>query len=110
MDSEIVVPASTANLGPGFDTLAIAVRLYTRVRVVERRPEAPDTLETVFVDGPFTGENRIETAFRLARAKAGVPAPGAKIEVRSDIPRRAGLGSSAAATVAGLQLYHALTS
>jgi homoserine kinase len=105
----ITVPASTANLGPGFDTLSVALQLYTRVRVAELRPDAPDTIETTFVDGPFTGENRIETAYRYARLQFGVAAPGVRIEARSDIPRRAGLGSSAAATVAGLLLYGALT-
>lgn len=106
---EIVVPASTANLGPGFDTLSVALRLYTRVRILETLPSKPDSIETVFADGPFSGENRIETAFRYARLQLGRPAPGVRIEVRSEIPRRAGLGSSAAATVAGLKLYGALT-
>lgn len=106
---EIVVPASISNLGPAFDTLAVAVQLYLRVRVVDVRPDAPDQLDTVFVDCPLAGENRIESAFRRARAEIGRAAPGLRIEVRSDIPQRAGLGSSAAAAVAGLQLYGAVT-
>jgi homoserine kinase len=106
---DIVVPASTANLGAGFDTLSVALDLYMRVRVVETRPDEPDTIRTVFADKSFTGENRIETAFRYARLQFGVPTPGVRIEVDSDIPRRAGLGSSAAATVAGLKVYEALT-
>jgi homoserine kinase len=106
---EIRTPGSVSNLGPGFDTLAVAVRLYTCVRVVELRPETPDTIETTFIGGPFAGENRIETAFRRARAVVGAATPGVRIEVRSDVPRRAGLGSSAAAAVAGLKLYEALT-
>ena len=107
--TEIVVPGSTANLGPGFDTLAVAVQLYTRVTIVEVRPDNPNVVETTFVDGPFTGENRIETAFKYAHLQAGGSVPGVRIEVRSDIPRRAGLGSSAAATVAGFRLFGALT-
>ena len=107
--TEIVVPASTANLGPGFDTLAVTVRLYTRVKIVELLPATPNVVETTFVDGPFTGENRIETAFKYAHLHAGGSVPGVRIEVRSDIPRRAGLGSSAAAAVAGFKLYGALT-
>jgi homoserine kinase len=107
---DIVVPASTANLGPGFDTLSVALQLYTRVRIVERLPSRPDHIETVFLDGVFTGENRIESAFKYARLTLGQPTPGVRIEVQSDIPRRAGLGSSAAATVAGLKLYGMLTS
>src|SRR5436190_10383934 len=107
---EIVVPGSISNLGPGFDALSVAVQLYLRLRVVEILPDAPDTIETRFVTGAPGGENRIETAFRHARARIGTPAPGVRIEVGSDIPTRAGLGSSGAATVAGLRLYEALTS
>jgi homoserine kinase len=105
----LLVPASTANLGPGLDTLAVAVQLYTEVRILDVLPGAPNRLETVFSDGPFDGENRIDTAFRRACAQAGAPVPGLRIEVRSQIPRRAGLGSSAAATVAGLKLFEAVT-
>jgi homoserine kinase len=108
--SEIVVPASTANLGPGLDTLAVAVQLYTRVKILDVLPTQPNVVETIFADGQFSGENRIETAFRYAHLRGEVQVPGVRIEVRSDIPRRAGLGSSAAATVAGLKLYGLLTS
>jgi len=107
---DIVVPASTSNLGSGFDALSVAVKLYTRVRLVERLPSSSGSFETEFLDGSFTGENRIETAFRLARARVGIDVPGVRIEVQSNVPRRAGLGSSAAATIAGIQLYAALTS
>src|SRR5580704_5027269 len=90
--SEIVVPASTANLGPGLDTLAVAVQLYTRVKITDTLPSQPNVAETVFADGQFSGENRIETAFRYAHLHGGVQVPGVRIEVRTDIPRRAGLG------------------
>jgi homoserine kinase len=106
---DIVVPASTSNLGSGFDALSVAVKLYTRVRLIERLPSSPGVVRTEFVDGPFSGENRIETAFQLARARFGVEVPGIRIEVQSDVPRRAGLGSSATATIAGLRLYEMLT-
>jgi homoserine kinase len=106
---EIVVPASVSNLGPGFDALAVAVRLYLRVRVVRSMPGADGALEMVFLDAPPRGDDRIAAAFRMARASIGTPAPGLRVEVRSDIPQRAGLGSSAAAAVAGLRLYEAVT-
>lgn len=106
---QIAVPGSVANLGPGFDALAVAVQAYLRVDVVGVRPEAPGTLACTFVGGPsLVGENRIERAFRLAAERFGGALPGLAVEVRSDIPMRAGLGSSAAATVAGLRLYEAL--
>ena len=106
---ELRIPGSISNLGPGFDSLAVAVQIYLDLRVTEVRPDAPDTIETHFADGGPPGENRIETAFRHARARIGTPAPGVSIEARSDIPTRAGLGSSGAATLAGLQLYQQLT-
>src|SRR6266852_141237 len=84
---DIVVPASTANLGPAFDTLSVAVTLYLRVRLIELLPASPGLFETEFVDGPFTGENRIETAFRLARTRVGIAVPGVRIQVQSDIPK-----------------------
>ena len=107
---EIRVPGSVSNLGPGFDSLSVAVQLYLRVRIVEVRPDLPDFIETRFVGAAPGGENRIETAFRHARARIGTPSPGVRIEAGSDIPTRAGLGSSGAATMAGLLLYQRLTS
>src|SRR5689334_12359377 len=108
---EIAVPGSVANLGPGFDALAVAVRLYLRLEVVEVRPDREGTVEFTFVGGPpLVGENRIEKAFRMAEARFGGRTPGLVVEVHSDIPMRAGLGSSAAATVAGLRLHEAFTS
>jgi len=108
--SEIAVPGSVSNLGPGFDALSVAVQLYLRLNVVEVRPDKPEQLRFDFVGGPaLVGENRIERAFRLAQSRFGAHTPGLTVEVRTDIPMRAGLGSSAAATVAGFRLYEAFT-
>jgi homoserine kinase len=107
--TEFAVPASISNLGPGFDALSVAVQLYLRVRILEVRPSSPGALEFRFVNGPVPGENRIDAAFRHARACIGTPAPGLSVEVRSDVPARSGLGSSAAATIAGFRLYEAVS-
>jgi homoserine kinase len=107
---EIVVPASISNLGPGFDALSVAVNLYLRLRVTEIRPDAPNTLEFEFDGRPPTGENRIATAFHLAKDRFDLAdLPGVRVRVSCDIPIRGGLGSSAAATIAGLRLFEQLT-
>ena len=103
--TEIVVPGSTSNLGPGFDALSVAVDVYMRVRVLDVRPDRPALFETEFAGRGPSGENRIETAFRRAQEKFGVRPAGVRLQVSSDIPMSAGLGSSAAASLAGLRLY-----
>ena len=110
-EAELRIPASVSNLGPGFDALSVAVQLYMRVRIVEMLPASPGVFHTAFVGTPPGGENRIEAAFRHASARPGaVPPPGMRVEISSDIPAGAGLGSSGAATIAGLRLYEMATS
>jgi homoserine kinase len=104
---EISVPASIANLGPGFDTLAVAVRLYLRLRVT--RAPGQDQLQFRFVNAHIDGENYIERAFLFLARQHGAQFPSLNVEVETDIPTKSGLGSSAAATVAGLRLYEAIT-
>jgi homoserine kinase len=99
---EIVVPASIANLGPGLDTLGLAVSLYLRVRVTAIVDDGRGRLKCRFVDGPIGGPNAIERAFKAVRPRG--PSPSLQVDVESGIPLRSGLGSSAAATVAGLRL------
>ncbi len=105
----IVVPASISNLGPGFDALSVAVRLYLEVEILEVMPSAPNAIEFEFVGLSVTGENRIASGFARARETFGGSTPGLRVRVWSDIPMRAGLGSSAAAAVAGLRLYERVT-
>jgi homoserine kinase len=100
---EIVVPASIANLGPGFDTLGVAVGLYLRVRVAKVVRDGRGQLECRFADGPLGGPNRIEAAFHASWSGRRLR-PSLIVDVRSEIPLRSGLGSSAAATIAGLRL------
>lgn len=105
--TEIVVPGSISNLGPAFDSLSVAVDLYLRARVVAVDVRAADALESEFDGAPPPGTNRVETAFRAAREQCGIATQGLRIRISSEIPPRAGLGSSAAATIAGLKLYQA---
>jgi homoserine kinase len=102
---DIVVPGSVANLGGGFDTLGVAVELFLRARIVDVRPDGGPRL-TVRRSAPaVTGENAVERAFNLLARKIGKSAPSVVVDVQSDIPMAAGLGSSAAATVAGLRVF-----
>lgn len=106
--ADIVVPASVANLGPGLDTLAVALQLYLHVRAQSLPGQGRNELRFHFVGCELDGENFIERGFRFMAARDGVDFPSLSVEVRSEIPSRSGLGSSAAATVAGLRLYDAL--
>jgi len=106
-DFEIRVPASIANLGPGFDTLAVAVQLYLVLRA--RKIPGRGEMQFRFLDHELCAENLIERAYRCLAGDQARSLPSLLIEVRSEIPMRAGLGSSAAATVAGLRLYEAIT-
>jgi homoserine kinase len=89
----IRVPASSANLGPGFDVLAAAIALYLEVEVVETGAFAVKTALSV----PRDRSNLVVQAFERLH-----PADGFEFRISSKIPLSGGLGSSAAAIVAGL--------
>jgi homoserine kinase len=106
--ADIAVPASVANLGPGLDTLAVALELYLHVRARTLPGGGRNELRFNFVGCELDGQNFIERAFRFMAVRDGIDFPSLSVEVRSEVPSRSGLGSSAAATVAGLRLYDAL--
>lgn len=90
----VSVPASSANLGPGYDVLAAALSLTLELEV----EEAGEFFVHAEVPGvPADRSNLCVRAFERLH-----PADGLAFHVRSEIPAAAGLGSSAAAIVAGL--------
>ena len=106
---EIIVPASVANLGGGFDTLGVAVNLHLRARIVEVRDDGRTALTVAHSVPAITGGNAVERAFAIAAERTQRRGPTVTIEVTSEIPMAAGLGSSAAATVAGLRVFERVT-
>src|SRR5215510_1806451 len=105
LDNDVTVPGSTANLGGGFDTLGVAVQLYLRARIVDVRQDGGARLEVVSSRPAPRGINAVERAFAAIAKLAKGSVPTVFAEIDSDIPFAAGLGSSAAATVAGLRIF-----
>jgi homoserine kinase len=97
-------PATAANLGPGFDALALAVDLWNEVEA------DTDAAPTVEVDGEGAGElpedasNLVFRAMVYLAREAGGNLPPFALRCRNRIPLERGLGSSAAAVVGGLVL------
>jgi homoserine kinase len=104
MAVRVQVPASTANLGPAFDCAAIALSLYLRVSAEPRSaPGFEIHYRGVNADRvPAGDENLVGQAIRRYAASVKTPIAGARIEIENDIPIGVGLGSSAAAIIAGL--------
>ena len=104
-----VVAASSANLGPGFDSIGLALSLYDEIVV-----ETTDSGLVVEVDGEGAGELALGAGHLVVRAlecgleAARVSAPGLKVRCHNAIPHSRGLGSSAAAVVGGLAAVNGL--
>jgi homoserine kinase len=97
------VPATSANLGPGFDSMGLALGVHDIVQL----QLAASGIE-VEVDGhgaggvPLDETHLVVKAIRAAYDHAGVAQPGLRLRCRNAIPHRRGMGSSAAAVVAGV--------
>jgi homoserine kinase len=96
------IPASSANLGPGFDALGMALGIYLECRF---RPAAALTIRSSGRDAAListSDDNLIwQTALKVA-ADTGRALPPVELEIHNDIPIGKGLGSSAAALTAGV--------
>lgn len=100
----VKVPATTANLGPGFDTLGLALSLYDELDVTARAEPGV----AITVEGVGAGEVPTDESHLVVRSmahvfeKVGRPMPGIEMHARNAIPHGRGLGSSGAAIVAGV--------
>jgi len=112
--TEIRLPASTSNLGPGFDCFGLALKLYLTVRATA----VPGTSEACRVTTtgakenealPRNAVNLIYRAMSFAARREDVSLPPVELTVHNEIPLASGLGSSAAAIVAGIKLAGLLT-
>lgn len=98
---KLKIPASSANMGAGFDTMGIALSLYNRMRI----EEIPQGIEISAANGAIVpkGENNlIYRAMRIVFEKVGYTPTGIRIFQDSDIPMTRGLGSSSACIVGGM--------
>jgi len=97
----VTAPASSANLGPGFDCMALALELRNEVDISRAADDAPP-LVTVVGEGADEAPTGEDNLFLRAFRAAGGDARGLRIEMRNAVPFSRGLGSSAATIVAGL--------
>jgi homoserine kinase len=102
------IPASTANLGPGFDALSLALTRYLTVTL-----EPAEMLEIVATGEdikaiPTTTDNLIYRVAQSAAVHHRRALPPFRMEIHNEIPLARGMGSSAAAIIAGLTVYELL--
>jgi homoserine kinase len=100
----IKVPATSANLGPGFDSLGVALQLYATFHV-----ELSDHLHISGCPAQYANEdNLFATAYRFRMNQLGLKPDAFTLKIESEIPLARGLGSSAVFIVAGTVAAHLL--
>jgi homoserine kinase len=106
----VTVPATSANLGPGFDTLGLALSVYDTLTV---SAFADDRLEIEVVGSgaeeiPRDASNLVVRSIAHVYADAGREMPGLRISAENGVPHGRGLGSSGAAVTAGILIAKGL--
>ena len=108
----VAAPATTANLGPGYDCLGMALDLWNTIEV-EVLP--PDSEPSVQVSGEGAGElepgqdNLVYRSMKFLFDEAGSAMPALRLKCHNEIPLARGLGSSAAAIAGGLASANTLS-
>jgi homoserine kinase len=105
---KITVPGSTANLGPGFDSIGLALGKYLTLEI-KKADQLLFVPMTEHVMGLPTNEDNLiaKVAIEVA-SKHDKQLPACEVKVWSDIPMARGIGSSAAAIIAGIELANQL--
>jgi homoserine kinase len=101
----VCVPATTANIGPGFDCLGAALTLYNEFRFARSDGGAALTITVVGTDADKVGrdaDNLVYQAFVQLYDRINQPVPAVTIQINMNVPLSRGLGSSATAIVGGL--------
>jgi homoserine kinase len=112
--TEVRLPASTSNLGPGFDCFGLALKLYLTVRATSM-PAGSEQCQVTTTGAtenealPRNAINLIYRAMSFAARREGAVLPPVDLAVHNEIPLASGLGSSAAAIVAGIKLAALIT-
>jgi len=114
MTFAVQVPASTSNLGSGFDCFGLALKLYLTVGMTAV-PDASEPCRATTTGAkeneslPRNAVNLIYRAMSFTAQREGASLPPVELEAHNEIPLASGLGSSAAAIVAGIKLSSLLT-
>lgn len=103
-DFSVSVPASTANLGPGFDSIGLALDLCMTVQVTKASSLSVDYLTESYQSLSGVSDNLLITTIQYTADRYGKEMPTARLEVATDIPLGRGLGSSASAIAAGIEI------
>ena len=99
---KVKVPATTANLGPGFDCIGLALSIYNYVHVEEGTDDGSDLIIHAMAGAPSDKSNLIYKTMLDFYKQMGQKLPALTIWQEDHIPMTRGLGSSAACVVAGL--------
>jgi homoserine kinase len=105
----VQVPATSANLGAGFDAFGLALEHHLVVRSVPASAQAERVRAVDGTDVPAGDDNLVWRSLVAFCEHRGVPVPDVRLIARTAIPLERGLGSSSAAIVAGLTLARELT-
>ena len=105
---KITVPGSTANLGPGFDSVGLALGKYLTLEVKKAEERIFLPMTDHVKDIPTNDQNLIAKVAIKVAENYNQTLPACEVKVWSDIPMARGIGSSAAAIIAGIELSNQL--